>query len=69
MMQATMWEKILFNWTQLVVIMRIFVSLAAAFGWNIMILFDISVTVWMLMFILWAVRFFAVLIYGKKLRS
>jgi len=69
MMQATMWEKVLFNWTQLVVIMRIFVSLAAAFGWNIMILFDISVTVWMLMFILWAVRFFAVLIYGKKLRS
>ncbi|MCF6207156.1 MAG: NnrS family protein [Sulfurovum sp.] len=67
MMQAGTWEKVLFNWTQLVVVMRIFVSLAAAFGWNFMILFDISATVWMLMFILWAVRFFAVLINGKKL--
>ena len=69
MMQATMWEKVLFNWTQVVVVMRIFVSLAAAFGWNFMILFDISATVWMIMFILWAIRFFAVLINGKKLHS
>ncbi len=67
MMQATMWEKVLFNWTQLVVVMRLFVSVAAAYGWNFMVLFDISATVWMVMFILWAVRFFAVLINGKKL--
>jgi len=67
MMQATMWEKVLFNWTQLVVVMRIFVSMAAAFGWNFMILFDISATVWLIMFILWGIRFFAVLITGKKL--
>jgi len=67
MMQATMWEKVLFNWTQVVVVMRIFVSVAAAFGWNFMILFDISATVWMIMFILWGIRFFAVLVNGKKL--
>jgi uncharacterized protein involved in response to NO len=67
MMQATMWEKVLFNWTQLVVVMRLFVSVAAAFGWNFMILFDISATVWIIMFVLWAIRFFAVLINGKKL--
>jgi len=68
MMQAGMWEKVLFNWTQVVVVMRLFVSVAAAFGWNFMILFDISATAWMLMFILWGIRFFAVLINGKKLQ-
>jgi len=67
MMQADKWTIRLFYWTQVVVGMRILVSLAAAFGWNYMVLFDISVTVWLLMFIAWAVRFFAVLISGKKL--
>ncbi|RRS29920.1 MAG: hypothetical protein P794_09790 [Epsilonproteobacteria bacterium (ex Lamellibrachia satsuma)] len=67
MMQAGMWEKVLFNWTQVVVVMRLFVSMAVAWNWNFMVLFDISVTVWLLMFILWGVRFFSVLINGKKL--
>ena len=67
MMQADKWTIRLFYWTQVVVGMRILVSLAAAFGWNFMVLFDISVTAWLLMFIAWAVRFFAVLINGKKL--
>ncbi len=67
MMQADKWTIRLFYWTQVVVGMRILVSLAAAFGWNYMVLFDISITVWLLMFIAWAVRFFAVLINGKKL--
>ncbi len=67
MMQADKWTTLLFYWTQVVVAMRILVSLTSAIGWNIMVLFDISVTAWLLMFILWAVRFFAVLIEGKKL--
>ena len=67
LMQADKWMIWLFYWTQVVVAMRILVSLVAAFGWNFMVLFDISVTVWLLMFIAWAVRFFAVLIAGKKL--
>jgi uncharacterized protein involved in response to NO len=67
-MQPTMWEKVLFNWAQVVVVMRLFVSMAAAFGWDFMVLFDISATVWLVMFILWGIRFFAVLISGKKLR-
>jgi len=67
MMQADKWTTLIFYWTQVVVATRILVSLVAAFGWNIMVLFDISVTAWLLMFILWAVRFFAVLIEGKKL--
>ncbi|SFV52103.1 NnrS protein involved in response to NO [hydrothermal vent metagenome] len=67
MMQAGLWEKILFNWTQVVVIIRLFTSMMAALGYNFLVLFDISVTVWLLMFILWAIRFFKLLIFGKKL--
>jgi len=67
MMQADKWTVRLFYWTQVVVGLRILVSLAAAFGWNFMILFDITATAWIMMFIAWAARFFAVLINGKKL--
>ncbi len=67
MMQADKWTTYLFYWTQIVVILRILVSLAASFGWNFMILFDITATAWIIMFIAWAVRFFAVLVNGKKL--
>ena len=67
MMQADKWTTYLFYWTQVVVGLRIFVSLLAAFGWNFMILFDITATAWIVLFIAWAVRFFAVLINGKKL--
>ena len=66
-MQADNWVKVLFIWTQVVVIIRILTSFVSAFGWNFMILFDISATVWIALFIVWAVRFFAVLIWGKKL--
>ena len=66
-MEADTWVKALFIWTQVVVLIRLLTSFVSALGWNFMILFDISATVWMLMFIAWAVRFFAVLITGKKL--
>ena len=69
MMQADKWVTYLLYWTQVVVAVRILVSLVAAFGGNFMVLFDISATVWMIMFIMWAVRFFAVLITGKKLTT
>jgi len=68
-MQADRWVTFLFYWTQVVVALRILVSLAAALGWNFMVLFDISATAWLIMFTVWAVRFFAVLINGKKLSS
>jgi len=67
MMQADKWTVRLFYWTQVIVGLRILVSLLAAFGWNFMILFDITATAWIVMFIAWGVRFFAVLINGKKL--
>lgn len=66
-MQADKWTTLLFYWTQVVVVIRLLVSFVAAFGWNFMILFDISATVWIIMFIAWGIRFFRVLIDGKKL--
>jgi uncharacterized protein involved in response to NO len=66
-MYADTWVKILFIWTQVVVAMRLLTSFAAALEWNFMILFDISASVWIVMFMAWAIRFFAVLISGKKL--
>jgi len=67
MMQADKWTTLLFYGTQVIVGLRILVSLVAALGWNFMIVFDISATAWLILFIGWAIRFFAVLISGKKL--
>ncbi len=66
-MQADTWTKRLFMFTQVVVLLRILVSLVASLGWNFMILFDISITTWLLFFTAWAIRFFKVLILGKRL--
>ncbi len=66
-MMADRWTKSLFYATQAVVVLRVLVSLLAAFGLNFMILFDITVTVWIVLLGLWAYRFFPVLISGKKL--
>jgi uncharacterized protein involved in response to NO len=66
-MQADLWVKGLFIWTQVVVSVRILVSIISSFGWDFMLMFDISAIVWLLMFIAWGLKFFAVLILGKKL--
>jgi len=68
-MQADKWTRSLFYATQVAVILRVLVSLLAAFGWNFMILFDITATVWILLLLTWAVRFFPVLVNGKKLTA
>ncbi len=67
MMQADKWTRNLFYATQVLVGLRIIVSLLAAFGLNFMILFDITSTVWIVLLAVWAYRFFPVLIQGKKL--
>ena len=67
MMVATKYIKFLFVFTQVVVLSRILVSVVASLGYNFMIVFDISVTMWLLMFIFWLYKFFAVLVFGKKL--
>jgi len=66
-MYADNFTKYIFIWTQIVILVRIITSLVAAIGWNYMILFDISVTVWLILFIAWGVRFFKVLIFGSRL--
>ncbi len=57
----------LFYWTQIIIIMRLFLSLATAKGLNFMVVFDISIGVWLLIFIAWGIKFFPVLVMGKKL--
>jgi len=66
-MSADKWTVALFLWTQVVVVLRILTSFAAAFGLNFRILFDITALTWLLLFTAWSVRFLAVLVKGKKL--
>ena len=66
-MVADRLTKILFYWTQVVVISRIITSLIFSFGWNFIFWFDITVTAWLVLFGVWAYRFFGVLIFGRKL--
>lgn len=67
MMHANRYTTFLFYWTQVVVFSRILTSLATAFGWDFMILFEITATVWILLFVAWGIRFFSVLVIAKKL--
>ena len=66
-MSADKWTVALFLWTQVVVILRILTSFAAAFGLNFMILFELTALAWLVLFTAWSVRFLAVLVKGKKL--
>ena len=66
-MYADKFTKYLFIFTQVVILVRIITSIVSSLGWNYMVLFDISATVWVAMFILWAIRFFKVLIFGLRL--
>ena len=66
-MQADKLTQYLFYATQVVVVLRLLVSVLAAYGMNFMVLFDITATVWVLLLLVWAWRFFPLLITGKKL--
>ena len=57
----------IFYWTQIVVLSRVLVSIIASFGINFMIVFDISVTIWLVLFLVWSWQFLRVLTHGKKL--
>ena len=69
MLVADKWSRILFYWTQVVVISRLITSLIFSFGWNFIFWFDMTVTVWLVLFGLWSFRFFGVLLFRKKLDS
>jgi len=63
LMKANNYTKYLFYGTQAVVVLRILTSLTDSF----MIFFQLSVLAWLLLFGAWGYKFFAVLIFGKKL--
>ncbi len=62
-MIADNYTKYLFYGTQIVIFFRILTSLTD----NFMIFFQLSTTAWLALFVAWGYRFFAVLIFGKKL--
>ena len=63
-MRVDNYTKYLFYATQVVVALRILTSLTDNY---FMIFFQLSVVAWLLLFGAWGYRFFAVLIFGKKL--
>lgn len=63
-MMADRYTVALFYITQLVVVMRLITSISG----NFLIFFELSIFVWLLLFIAWGIRFFPVVIFGKKLK-
>ncbi len=65
LMRADNYTKYLFYGTQTVVLFRILTSITDNFS----IFFQLSVGAWLVVFIAWGYRFFAVLILGKRLEE
>ncbi len=57
----------LFILTQIVVLVRIIVSIVASLGYDFILIFNISIVIWLLMFSIWIILFFKVLVFGKRL--
>jgi len=57
----------IFYGTQVVVLVRVLVSIFSSLGMNFMIIFDISITCLLLLFLVWIWQFLKVLTHGKKL--
>mgnify|MGYP002629285106 FL=1 len=57
----------LFYFTQLVVLTRTLYSVDYAFDWGLNFLFDISISLWLLLFLVWSARYAKVLLFGTKL--
>ena len=58
---------IIFIFIQVVVIGRTLFSLNVAFGWGLDFLFDISFTLWLILFVVWGLRYGKVLVTGAKI--
>ncbi|NPA65820.1 MAG: NnrS family protein [Epsilonproteobacteria bacterium] len=56
----------LFLFIQFVVLMRALFSINIAFEWGMNFLFDITFFTWIVLFVLWGVRYGSILIFGKK---
>jgi len=57
----------LFWFIQVVVVLRTLLSFNTAFGWGANFLFDISLSAWLILFLVWALRYGKVLMFGTKL--
>jgi len=57
----------IFTFIQVVVIGRALFSLNVAFGWGLNLLFDVSFSLWLILFIVWSARYAKVLLFGTKL--
>ncbi|OIP55197.1 MAG: hypothetical protein AUK54_04415 [Helicobacteraceae bacterium CG2_30_36_10] len=57
----------IFWFIQVVVILRVLYSINLTFGWGLNFLFDISFTAWLVLFLVWALRYGKVLVFGSKL--
>ena len=57
----------IFIFIQAVVLGRALFSLNVAFGWELNFLFDISFTLWLILFIVWGTRYGKVLVIGAKI--
>lgn len=55
----------IFWFIQVVVLGRLLFSLNVAFGWGLNFLFDLSASLWLILFILWSVRYAKVLMFGS----
>jgi uncharacterized protein involved in response to NO len=56
----------IFLFIQFIVVLRALFSINIAFGWNLEFLFDIAITGWILLFLLWGGRYAKVLLFGNK---
>jgi uncharacterized protein involved in response to NO len=57
----------IFWFIQIVVVLRALLSFNVAFGWGADFLFDISLSAWLILFLVWAGRYGKVLVFGSKL--
>jgi len=59
----------IFLFIQVVVLGRLLFSLNIAFGWGLGFLFDISFSLWLVLFLWWGTRYAKVLLFGTKLQK
>jgi len=64
--QADRFTTALFLFVQFVVVMRLLFSINIAFEWGANFLFDIAFSAWIILFVLWGVRYGRLLLFGKK---
>jgi uncharacterized protein involved in response to NO len=66
-MYANKLTRVLFIMTQLLVFSRVLLSIFASMSIDFQIIFDITICVWIVVFVLWIYQYSKVLIFGNKL--